>query len=231
MRGEIIRFLPFPKPLLYLSSHKQNTRWDSDKKTKKFGSFLGVIKKDIYPEPPSETHLEITKKLTEFFINKYSLLPQSDVLDVGCGQGVALDLFTQQGCHPIGISMDAEDCDVCRRKGFQIYGMDQSFLDFDDETFHLVWCRHCLEHSIFPYFTISEFYRGLKPKGYLYVEVPASDTGCQHERNRHHYSILGRRMWIELLQRSGFAVLDAIDINHKVPAGPDLYYAFIQQKY
>jgi SAM-dependent methyltransferase len=197
---------------------------------KKINAFLGKIKKDVYPEPPSETHTEITKKMIEFFMNKYGLMPHSEILDIGCGQGLALDIFTHEGYQPVGITMDAEDYAVCRQKGFVVHEMDQSFLDFDDETFHLIWCRHCLEHSIFPYFTISEFYRVLKPKGHLYVEVPASDTSCQHERNRNHYSILGRRMWVELLQRSGFTVVDAIDINHEVPAGPDLYYAFIQQK-
>jgi SAM-dependent methyltransferase len=197
---------------------------------KKIDEFLGKLKKDIYPEPPSETHSEISRKMVAFFMDRYGLASDSHILDVGCGQGVALDLFAHEGYHPIGITMDAQDHDVCRRKGFVVYEMDQSFLDFDDETFHLVWCRHCLEHSIFPYFTISEFYRVLKPKGYLYVEVPAPDTSCQHERNKNHYSILGKRMWIALLQRSGFKMLDAIDINHAVPAGPDLYYAFIQQK-
>jgi SAM-dependent methyltransferase len=196
----------------------------------KISAFLGRIKNDIYSERPSTTHSEITEKMIEFFLNKYGLLPNSDILDVGCGQGLALGLFGHKGYHPIGITLDAEDYDVCRRKGFVVYEMDQSFLDFDDETFHLVWCRHCLEHSILPYFTISEFYRILKPNGYLYVEVPAPDTSCQHERNKNHYSILGKRMWIALLQRSGFRMLDAIDINHVVPAGPDLYYAFIQQK-
>lgn len=197
---------------------------------KKINAFLGEIKKDVYPEPPSETHLEITIRMIDFFINQYGLASHSEILDIGCGQGLALDIFTHEGHHPVGITMNAEDYSVCRQKGFLVYEMDQSFLDFDDDTFDLIWCRHCLEHSIFPYFTISEFYRVLKSKGHLYVEVPASDTSCQHERNRNHYSILGRRMWVELLQRSGFTVVDAIDINHEVPAGPDLYYAFIQQK-
>jgi len=108
--------------------------------------------------------------------------------------------------------------------------MDQSFLNFPDQAFEFIWCRHCLEHSIFPYFTLCEFFRLLKTKGYLYIEVPAPDTSCHHERNQNHYSVLGKSMWIELIKRSGFNVLDTIDLSFEVPAGPDIYWAFIQQK-
>ena len=45
--------------------------------------------------------------------------------------------------------------------------MDQSFLDFADDYFDFVWCRHCLEHSIFPYFTLQEIYRVIKNLYYL----------------------------------------------------------------
>ena len=196
----------------------------------RLNGFLEKVREEIYSEPPSQTHSEITGRMFQFFMDKYPLPQESTILDVGCGQGTALDLFAREGYHPIGITMDSEDRAVCQRKGFTVYEMDQSFLDFDKESFDLVWCRHCLEHSIFPYFTISEFFRILKPKGYLYVEVPAPETSCRHEGNKNHYSILGKRMWVELLRRSAFRVLDCVDINHVVPAGPDLYYAFIQQK-
>ena len=108
--------------------------------------------------------------------------------------------------------------------------MDQSFLEFNDETFDLIWCRHCLEHSIVPYFTLSGFFRALKPTGFLYIEVPAPDTSSKHQTNRNHYSILGKSMWVELIKRTGFKLLEVIDIDLEVPSGPDTYWAFIQQK-
>ena len=166
----------------------------------------------------------------DFFTNKYSLPPSCRVLDIGCGQGLALGLFRENGLSPVGITLNETDASVCREKGYDVLEMDQSFLEFGDQTFDFIWCRHCIEHSVFPYFTLQGFHRVLRAKGYLYLEVPAPDTKCGHQDNKNHYSVLGKSMWSSLLQRSGFSILDVIDIDFEVPAGPDTYWAFIQQK-
>ena len=119
----------------------------------KFQDFLEKVKKSVYPEPPTATHTEITQKAIEYLCGKYPLAPNSKILDVGCGQGVALDIFSKNGYVPVGITLSPEDMAVCQRKGHEVYEMDQSFLDFDDQKFDCIWCRHCLEHSIFPAFT------------------------------------------------------------------------------
>jgi len=111
--------------------------------------------------------------------------------------------------------------------------MDQSFLEFAENYFDFVWCRHCLEHSIFPYFTLLEIARVIKPEGYLYIEyieVPAPDTSCKHQTNKNHYSVLGKSMWLDLIKRSGLEILQILDIQFNVPAGPDIYWAMIQKK-
>jgi SAM-dependent methyltransferase len=69
-----------------------------------------------------------------------------------------------------------------------------------------LFCRHSLEHSPFPYITLIEYNRVLKPRGVLYVEVPAPDCELAHEKNRNHFSIMGRQMWLSLLERTGFDV-------------------------
>ena len=197
---------------------------------KKLEGFLNKIEADTYPEPLSEPHVSITRQMFDYFINKYPLPTNSKILDVGCGQGVALDLFSKEGHNPIGITINEEDLSVCRDNGFQVYQMDQSFLDFEDESFDFIWCRHCIEHSIFPYFTLSEFFRVIKAGGYLYIEVPAPDTSCRHQTNINHYSVLGKSMWIDLIERTGFKIADVIDLSFEVPSGPDCYWAMIQQK-
>lgn len=193
-------------------------------------SFFSRIKEDTYPEPPSEPHLSITRKMFDFFMNTFTLPLGAAVLDIGCGQGLALALFEEKGLRPTGITLNETDASICREKGYIIFEMDQSFLDFDDAAFDFVWCRHCLEHSVFPYFTLQEFFRVLKPQGYLYIEVPAPDTKCNHQKNRNHYSVLGKTMWVSLMKRAGFVVLDCIDIDFEVPAGPDTYWAFILRR-
>jgi hypothetical protein len=46
----------------------------------------------------------------------------------------------------------------------------------------------------------------LKPNGLLYIEVPSPDSDRTHETNKNHFSILGKTMWLSLLQRTGFTV-------------------------
>ena len=143
---------------------------------------------------------------------------------------MTLSLFKKERFSAVGITLNSEDASVCRQKGYEVYEMDQSFLSFNHEEFDFIWCRHCLEHSIFPYFTLSEFSRVLKRKGYLYIEVPAPDTICNHQKNKNHYSVFGKSMWAELIERSGFDIIDFMDIKVPLKAGTDFYLAFIQQK-
>jgi SAM-dependent methyltransferase len=201
-----------------------------EKDIKKLENFFEKIKNDTYPEPPSGLHTSLTRDMFSQFLQKYPLPEKAKVLDLGCGQGVALELFKKQGFNPIGITLNVEDVEICKNQGYEVYEMDQSFLDFPDQEFDFVWCRHCIEHSIFPYFTLSEIYRVLKPGGYLYIEVPAPDTSCHHQDNKNHYSTLGKSLWLSLIQRTGFKILNVVDISFAVPAGPDIYWAIIQQK-
>jgi SAM-dependent methyltransferase len=196
----------------------------------KLNAFLDRIKGDVYPEPPSDLHTGITRDILAACLTLCPLPAGARVLDVGCGQGVALALFQQQGFQPVGITLGAVDVDSCRSQGYEVHEMDQSFLDFPDADFDFVWCRHCLEHSIFPYFTLSELYRVLKPGRALYVEVPAPDTSCAHQTNRNHYSVLGESMWLELMKRTGFTIRQTWRIDLRVVAGPDYYWGFLVQK-
>ena len=122
----------------------------------KLENFLTKIQVDIYPEPPTPLHNELTPKMVDYVMQNGYLHAGSKILDIGCGQGVALEAFSKKGFSPVGITLGVDDLEICRRKGFEVYEMDQSFLSFGDEQFDFVWCRHCLEHSIFPYFTLSE---------------------------------------------------------------------------
>jgi 2-polyprenyl-3-methyl-5-hydroxy-6-metoxy-1,4-benzoquinol methylase len=196
----------------------------------RLGRFIAEIQTQAYPESPMAQHLDITQKMLSELLAAYPLPENARILDVGCGQGPALDLFQRQRYRAIGITISDEDVRICREKGHEVYKMDQSFLDFPDQHFDLLWARHCIEHSIFPFFTLSEFFRTLKPGGYLYVEVPAPGTACQHETNRNHYSVLSESMWVSLITRSGFRLLQKGKINFDAVAGPDEYWVFVCQK-
>lgn len=193
-------------------------------------AFLDRIAGETYPEVPSGMHDQITEAMLGRAIERFGLTAGAKVLDVGCGQGVALKRFKERGLDATGVTLNPTDVQVCRDMGFNVLPMDQSFLEFPDGSFDMIWCRHCLEHSIFPFFTLSGFHRALKPGGWLYVEVPAPDTACAHQTNGNHYSVLGKNMLASLVARSGFTLLDVLDIDFSVPAGPDQYWAYFAQK-
>lgn len=196
---------------------------------RRLDAFLEKLRGDIYPEVETEGHSLITREMFKRLTETYPTAPGGTVLDVGCGQGVGLEVFKSAGLEPIGITL-GDDAEVCRAKGFEVVEMDLSFLDFEDGRFDLVWCRHALEHSVFPFFTLSEMHRVLKPGGVLYVEVPAPDTSCGHQTNPNHYSVLGKSMWQELIRRTGFPETRQVDINFPTGRGPDTYWAFMQKK-
>lgn len=194
-------------------------------------AFIDKIENDTYPELPSNIHSEITVKVLDLILPQYNIKQNARILDIGCGQGPALNIFRDRGyLSTIGITLNDEDVQVCRQNGHNVRKMDQSFLDFPDEAFDFVWARHVIEHSIFPYFTLTEFARVLTPGGLLYLEAPAPETSCHHETNPNHYSVLGRGAWISLLRRCGFTFLEEVKSTFPTGMGPDEYWGFICSK-
>ena len=195
----------------------------------RLSAFLEARKGDIYPEESSDLHEQITTQIVDLLVSKGDLRPDQRVLDVGCGQGPALAEFKKKGISASGITL-GDDVAICREKGFDVAEMDMSDLDFDDGSFDFIWCRHALEHSIFPMFTLSEFNRLLTTGGGLYVEVPAPETVAQHESNPNHYSVMGKTMRQHLFARAGFEQIWAHDINIPLSIGPDVYWGFLLKR-
>lgn len=191
--------------------------------------FIASLRRDVYAVPNSPLHGSITGQMFERLRQMFALPPGARVLDVGCGQGSALALFRDAGLNATGITL-GEDVAACRAQGFDVLEMDLSFLELADQSFDLVWCRHALEHSVFPFFTLAEMFRVLRPGGVLYLEMPAPDTSCRHETNPNHYSVLGKKMWCELIKRAGFAEIRTLDLNLATGLGPDTYWAFFQRR-
>ena len=186
------------------------------------------LSEDLYPEYPDAGHTRVTHDVLDRINDRWGLRGKH-VLDVGCGRGLALEKLVEYGAVAKGLTF-GEDFAECKRKGFDVFQMDMSFLEFSDETFDLIWARHSLEHSLFPYFTLHVLFSALKHGGLLYAEVPAPDTSASHQLNKNHYSCLTRSSWMSLFKRVGFDIVESFDIEVQLMCGPDTWYSFYLQK-
>ena len=171
---------------------------------------------NIYDEGTSQMHEALTGEVVKKYIDPLNIKKDAKILDVGCGVGYFLDLMKERGYTDLlGITLSPNDVKACEDKGHAIKKYDMSFLPqkdgYYDESVDFLFCRHSLEHSPYPIFTLMEYNRVLKQNGKLYIEMPAPDCPRAHEWNLNHYSILGRTQLAALLDRTGFGV-DTFDI-------------------
>ena len=161
----------------------------------------------VYDEGESPFHKQVTEDVVKKFIDPLELPLDAYILDLGCGPGFFLNEMKTRGyTNSLGVTLSPDDYDLCIANGHQARKSDINFLEELDESVDLIFCRHAIEHSPFPYITLLEYNRVLKPHGKMYIEVPAPDSERIHENNKNHYSILGDAMWSSLLVRSGFDV-------------------------
>jgi SAM-dependent methyltransferase len=196
----------------------------------RLADFLAARAGEAYPEPRTEGHDSITAKAAALVADR--LAPGASVLDIGCGQGPALEWFSKAGFDVTGTTINDDDFKACEDAGYRVERCDMHDTGeyFNLERFDFVLARHVLEHSVAPFFTLHEFARVLKPGGILYAEMPAPDTACCHQNNPNHYSVLGASAWASLIHRAGFAEVELREITLKTDAGPDLYFSFIATK-
>jgi len=190
----------------------------------------------VYREGDSPYHDAITKDVIEKFIDPLGLAKNSNIIDLGCGPGYFLREMTVRGYkNLLGLTFSQGDIDHCVAQGHRVERRDMNFLSEADESVHFLFSRHSLEHSPFPYITLLEYNRVLRPGGYIYIEVPQPDCEREHEKNLNHYSILGRNMWLNLFRRTGF---DCSWYDYEIPISfPDergtvteKFYIFVCKK-
>jgi SAM-dependent methyltransferase len=166
----------------------------------RFEKHLESLKRTGYTEPKFDWHERLIDKAMDTFVKKGSF---KDVLDVGFGTGYSMDKFKSIGVHAVGISLDQHE--IAAANGHDVHLMDMAFLDFEDDSFDLVWCRHALEHSAMPVIALMEFKRVLRKCGYLYIELP-SNHGV-HLDNENHYSMFSDEAWQSLFRKVGLPLL------------------------
>ena len=165
----------------------------------------------VYSEGDSGFHRELTTKMVETYVDPLNLPKDAHILDMGSGPGYFCDEMKSRGyTNYTAVTLGDEDIKMCVDKGHRVGKYDISFLPakdgYIDESVDFIFCRHALEHSPYPIFTLMEYNRVLKQGSKLFLEVPAPDCDRRHEFNLNHYSILGASQLAALLQRTGFTI-------------------------
>ena len=186
--------------------------WDPDEKTINHLKFQVKLaeqgEKYSLPEdrlrmPSNELHQLMAKEFWEEVPKHFET-----ILDVGCSDGYMVKHFKDSGKNGIGINdlLYPTDKLFIHEYGLKVYEMDMHCMDFKNESFDAVWCRHTLEHSFAPLQVLSEIYRILKKDGYLFIVLPPPPEPAE-PYDGHWHQIPDYQLKY-LLEKSNFNVLN-----------------------
>ena len=98
---------------------------------------------------------------------------KNSFLDVGTRDGYVVEFMNSLGFYNAkGVEVFKDYIKYAQSKGRKVEFGDIHDLPYKDSTFDIVYCRHTLEHTLYPQKALQELYRVVKTKGVLYVSLP-----------------------------------------------------------
>lgn len=98
------------------------------------------------------------------------------ILDIGCGDGLALSKIRDYGDYQLcGVEFDEGAAEKARARGLDVRTGEIGASGFELNSFDLIRMGHVIEHLREPAQTVSEIYKLLKPGGVFIGETPNSD--------------------------------------------------------
>jgi SAM-dependent methyltransferase len=119
--------------------------------------------------PKSESVMKLYTPLVSYFENC------TNVLDLGCGRGILIEMLAQKGISAIGCDSEPEMVNICKAKGILcIQDNVIHFLETTNQTFDGICCGHIIEHMPPDVFLnlIKLAYSRLKKGGKLLIVTP-----------------------------------------------------------
>lgn len=139
---------------------------------------------------------------------KLSKLLPGKALDVGCGVGDMLAFRP----NTIGVDINSENIEWCKKQGLNVYLMEIDRLPFGDQYFDSVIFDNVLEHIEEPDSILLEIHRVLDEHGVLIVGVPGR---LGYSTDPDHKVFYTKEKLVETVTRHGFKVnnLFAMPLN------------------
>ena len=156
--------------------------------------FISLNLKDTKMKRAEEKNIEITNKIVKKHkqgkikdVLKKRQQEQFNILKTYCGlKGSLLDLGSRDGlwlnklkCEGfqgrlVGIELSEEALKTLKEQGFEGYrgNIEKDLNIFTPGSFDIIWSSHVFEHCENPSKVVEDIKKILRPRGYLFVEVP-----------------------------------------------------------
>lgn len=167
---------------------------------KHIDQYLNKLYGDIYPQPEDVGHTILAQKVIDTWMSRITTC--HSILDVGCGTGFCQPMFEKWGVSYEGVCL-GEDFITAQDLNRNVKCMDFNFLDYEDDSFDLIFSRHSLEHSPMPLLTLMEWER--VATSWLGLVLPAPEWYTFKGRN--HYSVMNLDQIHNLLDMAGWNIL------------------------
>lgn len=111
------------------------------------------------------------QRITNYILRHVNIPLDSLILEVGCGSGGILSVFSERGFRVIGTDFGVDNLEFGRTKGLEIHTGSIHMLRLQ-ELPSLIIYSHVLEHICDLDQELRKAYEMLTVDGYLYIEVP-----------------------------------------------------------
>jgi len=181
----------------------------------------------LYPTG-DELIVDASRKTVEHMLQKVSILPNHQVLDIGSGYcGAARQLANSSGCGITALNLSEKENQRARELN-KVLGLankinviDGSFenIPVDDNSVDLVWSQDAILHSGHKAKVLKEVSRVLKPGGHFIFTDPMQDDNCpagvlQPVLERIHLDSLGSfSLYRQLAKQVGLAEVEIEDLT------------------
>ncbi len=97
------------------------------------------------------------------------------ILEIGCSTGLLLSLLAEKGFEVFGVEISEKAATAAKEKGLKVYQQKFEKIEFS-ENFDGIIFNHTLEHIEEPIKALKKASSLLKPKGFLYIDLPNFDS-------------------------------------------------------
>lgn len=145
----------------------------------------------------------------EWVIKKYNV---SSVLDVGCGEGEALEYFKKKNIRVFGVDGLKENIDKLKEKNIDCYQLDLTKEHYvSDKKFDIIWCCELVEH-------VEEKFINNILNTFLNGKVVLMTHALPRQRGYHHVNCKNDEYWIGVMENKGFEYLKEESIYSRLLA-------------